>query len=84
MNVRSSFASYVTVGMLLPFRNKLGPVGRKRSLGIPASVRPGAAPLLVVTLVLIFGFGRQPAQEELLRQVGERSLAGVDQGIPEH
>ena len=35
----------VIVGVLLQFRNKLGPIGRKRKLGRPASVRPGAAPV---------------------------------------
>ncbi len=40
--------------------------------------------LSVVALVLIFGFGGEPAQEELLCQVGALSLAGVDKEIPEH
>src|SRR6266851_289921 len=35
-------------------------------------------------LVVIFGFGRDPPQEELLCQVGERALAGVDKGGREH
>jgi hypothetical protein len=32
---------------------------------------------------LIFGFGREPAQDEFLRQVGGRTLASVDKEIPQ-
>src|SRR5258708_39409134 len=35
-------------------------------------------------LFLIFGFGRDPPQEELLCQVGECALAGVDKSSREH
>jgi hypothetical protein len=34
--------------------------------------------------VLIWGFVRQPKPDDFLRQVGGRSLAGVDEEIPKH
>ncbi len=48
----------------------------------PPSRRERLTRLCRPYLLLILGFGRQPAQDEFLCQIGGRSLAGSNKEIP--